>query len=146
VPGTPGRISSKVEPAIDNREELVRFQHPAPFIRGLRGIPLCPRQMLAQDGARIGSPKVFVGDWQRWLMHSPLKRDQAGSIPAGPPARAGFARVGAERHAPEFAGLADAAMHSPFKRDEAGSIPASRTKFTYEGASSNRIRTESSKL
>ena len=24
------RISSKVEPAIDNREELVRFQHPAP--------------------------------------------------------------------------------------------------------------------
>ena len=25
------RISSKVEPAIDNREVLVRFQHPAPF-------------------------------------------------------------------------------------------------------------------
>ena len=25
-----GRISSKVEPAIDNREVLVRFQHPAP--------------------------------------------------------------------------------------------------------------------
>src|SRR5579864_6887798 len=24
----------------------------------------------------------FTGDWQRWLMHSPLKRDQAGSIPA----------------------------------------------------------------
>ena len=46
---TKGRISSKVEPAIDNREELVRFQHPAPS---------------------------FPGDWQRWLMHSPLKRDQ----------------------------------------------------------------------
>ena len=28
--GAPGRISSKVEPAIDNREVLVRFQHPAP--------------------------------------------------------------------------------------------------------------------
>ena len=27
------RISSKVEPAIDNREVLVRFQHPAPFCR-----------------------------------------------------------------------------------------------------------------
>ncbi len=81
-------------------------------------------------------------------MHSPLKRDQAGSIPAGSPARVGFvvARDGAERHPPDFAGLADAAMHSPFKRDEAGSIPASRTKFTYEGASSNWIRTESSKL
>ena len=26
----------------------------------------------------------FTGDWQRWLMHSPLKRDQAGSIPASP--------------------------------------------------------------
>jgi hypothetical protein len=22
-----------------------------------------------------------MGDWQRWLMHSPLKRDDAGSIP-----------------------------------------------------------------
>ena len=25
------KISSKVEPAVDNREALVRFQHPAPF-------------------------------------------------------------------------------------------------------------------
>ena len=25
------RISSKVEPAVDNREVLVRFQHPAPL-------------------------------------------------------------------------------------------------------------------
>ena len=66
-------------------------------------------------------------------MHSPLKRDQAGSIPAGAPARAAFARDGAERHPPDFAGLADAAMHSPFKRDEAGSIPASRTMFVCEG-------------
>ena len=29
--GAPCRISSKVEPAVDNREALVRFQHPAPF-------------------------------------------------------------------------------------------------------------------
>jgi hypothetical protein len=53
------RISSKAEPAIDNREELVRFQHPAPFC--------CSK-----------------GDGQRWLMHSILNRDQAGSIPASP--------------------------------------------------------------
>ena len=66
-------------------------------------------------------------------MRSPLKRDQAGSIPAGSPARAAFARDGAERHPPEIAGLADAAMHSPFKRDEAGSIPASRTTVLKEG-------------
>ena len=46
-------------------------------------------------------------------MHSPLKRDQAGSIPVSPT---------------RFAGLADMDMHSPFKRDEAGSIPASRTR------------------
>ena len=86
-----GRISSKVEPAVDNREALVRFQHPAPFLM------------------------LNVGDWQRWLMHSPLKRDQAGSIPASPT---------------KFAGLADMDMHSPFKRDEVGSIPTSRTRVT----------------
>src|SRR6202040_3538685 len=87
--GAPCRISSKVEPAVDNREALVRFQHPAPFLM------------------------LNMGDWQRWLMHSPLKRDQAGSIPASPT---------------RFAGLADMDMHSPFKRDEVGSIPTSRTK------------------
>src|SRR5262249_37405294 len=27
---------------------------------------------------------MSTGDWQRWLMQSPLKRDQAGSIPASP--------------------------------------------------------------
>src|SRR5215472_7576527 len=62
-----GRISSKVEPAIDNREALVRFQHPAPN---------------------------FMGDWQRWPMHSPLKRDQAGSIPASPTRVCGIGRCG----------------------------------------------------
>src|ERR1051325_4437051 len=65
---------------------------------------------------------------------------------SGSPSRAGPARDGAERHRPNFAGLADAAMHSPFKRDEAGSIPASRTTFVYGGASSNWIRTEPSEL
>ena len=48
-------------------------------------------------------------------MHSPLKRDQAGSIPESPI---------------RFAGLADMDMHSPFKRDEVGSIPTSRTRVT----------------
>jgi hypothetical protein len=56
-----------------------------------------------------------MGDWQRWLMHSTLNRDQAGSIPASPT---------------RFAGLADMDMHSPFKRDEVGSIPTSRTRVT----------------
>src|SRR6266404_5348079 len=56
--GAPCRISSKVEPAIDNREALVRFQHPAPILLSSRG------------------------DWQRWQMHSTLNRDEAGSIPA----------------------------------------------------------------
>ena len=60
-----------------------------------------------------------MGDWQRWQMHSPLKRDQAGSIPASPT---------------RFAGLADMDMHSPFKRDEVGSIPTSRTKSNNEAA------------
>ncbi len=64
------RISSKVEPAVDNREVLVRFQHPA------------PKLMLNK------------GDWQRWLMHSPLKRDQAGSIPASPTRFCGIGRYG----------------------------------------------------
>ena len=48
-------------------------------------------------------------------MHSPLKRDQAGSIPASPT---------------KFAGLADMDMHSPFKRDEVGSIPVSHPSFS----------------
>ena len=89
-----GRISSKVEPAVDNREALVRFQHPAPLL-------------------------FSMGDWQRWQMHSPLKRDQAGSIPASPT---------------RIAGLADRDMHSPFKRDEVGSIPTSRTNSNKEAA------------
>ena len=64
------------------------------FIRGLRGIPLCPRQLLARTGARIRSPRFFMGDWQRWLMHSTLNRDQAGSIPASPTRVCGIGRCG----------------------------------------------------
>ena len=87
--GAPDRISSKVEPATDNREVLVRFQHPAPFIRGLRNASLLrPRQLLALSRRSHWLTKYLkvkvMGDWQRWLMHSPLKRDQAGSIPASP--------------------------------------------------------------
>ena len=71
-------------------------------------------------------------------MHSPLKRDQAGSIPASPTRSFGFAQDFACGLQPpakrlKFAGLADVAMHSPFKRDEAGSIPASRTKVSKQG-------------
>src|SRR5215472_16197054 len=51
-------------------EVLVRFQHPAPIFR------------------------LNTGDWQRWLMHSPLKRDQAGSIPASPTRFSGIGRYG----------------------------------------------------
>src|ERR1700680_2742543 len=102
----------------------------------------------------------FTGDWQRRLIHLTLNQDHAGSIPASPTrlfyegsaAKTGplrprqlFARYGARIWL--TAGLADLGMHSPFKRDEAGSIPASRTKEgCFEGASFNRIRTESSKL
>src|SRR5579859_686696 len=93
--GAPCRISSKVEPAVDNREALVRFQHPAPFLM------------------------LNMGDWQRWLIHSPLKRDRL---------------VRFQRHPPDFAGLADKDMHSPFKRDEVGSIPTSRTNGNKEAA------------
>jgi hypothetical protein len=35
-----------------------------------------------------------MGDWQRWQMHSPLKRDQAGSIPASPTRYCGIGRYG----------------------------------------------------
>ena len=62
-PGAPAERGFRAvgwESAIDNREVLVRFQHPAP------------------------SFVLSTGDWQRWLMHSPLKRAQAGSIPASP--------------------------------------------------------------
>src|SRR5260370_10477611 len=49
----------------------------------------------------FGSPPRLpnLGDWQRWLMHSILNRDQAGSIPASPT---------------KFEGLEDMDMHSGF--------------------------------
>ena len=56
-----GRISSKVEPAIDNREVLVRFQHPAPFIRGLRGKPLRPRDSSRPTALTVAHPVLYEG-------------------------------------------------------------------------------------
>ena len=75
--------------------------------------------------------QVFVGDWQRWLMHSPLKRDQ---------------------------GWFDSSVTHQGLRDWQMRLCTrllSETKqvrflhpapVLYEGASSNRIRTEPSKL
>ena len=89
----------------------------------------------------------FTGDWQRWLMHSPLKRDQVGSIPAGSPARAAFARDGAERHPPKF--LRDWQMRLCTRLLS----ETKQVRFLHpapclcaRGASSNWIRTEPSKL
>ena len=44
-----------------------------------------PRSIIARswfDSNILHQLCANTGDWQRWLMHSPLKRDQAGSIPA----------------------------------------------------------------
>ena len=46
-----------------------------------------PRPIIARcwfDSNILHQLVMSMGDWQRWLMHSPLKRDQAGSIPASP--------------------------------------------------------------
>ncbi len=46
-----------------------------------------PRSIIARrwfDSNILHQFVLSTGDWQRWLMHSPLKRDQAGSIPASP--------------------------------------------------------------
>ena len=48
---------------IKRSSKTVGFNNPAgraPFIRGLRGKPLRPRQLLARPGARIGSPNGAV--------------------------------------------------------------------------------------
>src|SRR6266481_6139480 len=56
--GAPSRISSKVEPAVDNREALVRFQHPAPFfvarVTGRDGI--CTRLLSETKWVRFPHP------------------------------------------------------------------------------------------
>ena len=63
--GAPCRISSKVEPAIDNREALVRFQHPAPF--------RCRARVTGRDGrcTRLLSETRLV----RFQRHPPDSRD-----------------------------------------------------------------------
>src|SRR6266446_3494200 len=79
------RISSKVEPAIDNREALVRFQHPAPFsckawVTGRDG--RCTRLLSETRLVRFQRhPPEFAGLADR-DMHSPFKRDEVGSIPS----------------------------------------------------------------
>src|SRR5580658_1508234 len=122
---------------LDRFDSCTLYQFSAPVVQRTRIVGLHPtdagstpeRRTIACEAAglaRRSSPRSItarrwfdsnilhhfdvepMGDWQRWLMHSPLKRDQAGSIPASPT---------------RFAGLADMDMHSPFKRDEVGSIP-----------------------
>src|SRR5580658_5348220 len=83
--GAPCRISSKVEPAVDNREALVRFQHPAPFcllwtwVTGRDG--RCTRLLSETRLVRFQRhPPEFAG-LADMDMHSPFKRDEVGSIP-----------------------------------------------------------------
>src|ERR1700675_3945630 len=81
--GAPGRISSKVEPAVDNREALVRFQHPAPFfVAGVTGRDgRCTRLLIETRLVRFQShPPSFAGLADR-ATHSPFKRDEVGSNP-----------------------------------------------------------------
>src|SRR6266849_4175922 len=68
--GAPGRISSKVEPAVDNREALVRFQHPAPFscrarVTGRDG--RCTRLLSETRLVRFQRHPPDSRDWQIWI-------------------------------------------------------------------------------
>src|SRR5258708_17059251 len=81
--GGPCRISTEVEPAVDNREALVRFQHPAPvFVAGVTGRDgRCTRLLIETRLVRLQRhPPSFAGLADR-DMHSPFKRDEVGSIP-----------------------------------------------------------------
>src|SRR5215472_7825527 len=65
--GAPGRISSRVEPAIDNRGVLVRFQHPAPifllaWVTGRDG--LCTRLLSETRLVRFQRHPPDLRDWQ----------------------------------------------------------------------------------
>src|SRR5713226_7502766 len=82
--GAPCRISSKVEPAIDNREALVRFQHPAPFccgawVTGRDG--RCTRLLIETRLVRFQRHPPELAGLADTDMHSPFKRDEVGSIP-----------------------------------------------------------------
>ena len=68
--GAPCRISSKVEPAVDNREALVRFQHPAPFccrarVTGRDG--RCTRLLSETRLVRFQRHPPDSRDWQIWI-------------------------------------------------------------------------------
>ena len=68
--GAPRRISSKVEPAVDNREALVRFQHPAPFccrarVTGRDG--RCTRLLSETRLVRFQRHPPDLRDWQIWI-------------------------------------------------------------------------------
>src|SRR5271166_4365891 len=60
--GAPRRISSKVEPVIDNREALVRFQHPAPRVTGRDG--RCTRLLIETRLVRFQRHPPDLRDWQ----------------------------------------------------------------------------------
>ena len=64
------RISSKVEPAVDNREALVRFQHPAPIfmctrVTGRDG--RCTRFLIETRLVRFQRHPPDSRDWQIWI-------------------------------------------------------------------------------
>src|SRR6266849_7792241 len=68
--GAPCRISSKVEPAVDNREAFVRFQHPAPFccrarVTGRDG--RCTRLLSETRLVRFQRHPPDSRDWQIWI-------------------------------------------------------------------------------
>ena len=68
--GAPCRISSKVEPAVDNRDALVRFQHPAPnccgtWVTGRDG--RCTRLLSETRLVRSQRHPPDLRDWQIWI-------------------------------------------------------------------------------
>src|SRR3984957_6134352 len=68
--GAPRRNSSKVEPAVDDREALVRFQHPAPFccrarVTGRDG--RCTRLLSETRLVRFQRHPPDSRDWQIWI-------------------------------------------------------------------------------
>ena len=62
------RISSKVEPAVDNCEVLVRFQHPAPmFVRVTGRDGRCTRLLSETRLVRFQRHPPDSRDWQIWI-------------------------------------------------------------------------------
>src|ERR1700739_597462 len=69
--GASCRIRSKVEPAVDNREALVRFQHPAPFCfvlsMGDCRDGRCTRLLSETRLVRFQRHPPELRDWQIWI-------------------------------------------------------------------------------